>query len=92
MTNQSERAARVMCNCNFFFNRVIVRLRQPESSASESGIFSRIWVMRARMTNRVTVTLTRDAGPKPHIVWFATGFSRLRREKPARALHVVGQL
>ena len=27
--------------------------------------------------------LTRDAGPKPHIVWF----SRLRREKPARALH-----
>ena len=24
--------------------------------------------------------LTRDAGPKPHIVW-------LRREKPARALH-----
>ena len=30
------------------------------------------------------ICLTRDAGPKPHI---ATGFSRLRREKPARALH-----
>ena len=30
-----------------------------------------------------TAVLTRDAGPKPHIA----GFSRLRREKPARALH-----
>ena len=66
-----------------------------------------IWVMFARAC-MTSIGLTRDAGPKPHIilytyiVWFATGFapgfchgvlprgfhfSRLRREKPARALH-----
>ena len=33
---------------------------------------------------KVNRTLTRDAGPK---TTQATGFSRLRREKPARALH-----
>ena len=50
-------------------------------------------------TVRLGLSLTRDAGPKTHIdivwfgpqVWFdpheATGFSRLRREKPAQALH-----
>ena len=38
---------------------------------------------RVIRTAKVGRTLTRDAGPKPHIA----GFSRLRREKPARALH-----
>ena len=38
---------------------------------------------RLNYVTRARSALTRDAGPKPHIA----GFSRLRREKPARALH-----